>query len=72
VWPYDLSTAAQRIPDEAAAQDIELLLGDERTALLMVGADSTAAKVVRDAPGRFRLLFDCPATPCAVYVKRAQ
>jgi hypothetical protein len=72
VWPYDLSTAAQRIPDEAAAEDIELLLGDERTALVMVGADSTAAKVVRDAPGRFRWLFDCPATPCAVYVKRSQ
>jgi hypothetical protein len=72
VWPHDLSTTAQRIPDEAAAEDIELLLGDERTALVLVGADSTAATVLRDAPGRFRWLFDCPATPCAVYVRHAQ
>ncbi len=71
VWPYDLSTAARRIPDGAAAEDIELLLGDERIGLVMVGADSPAAQVVRGDPGSFRWLFDCPATPCAVYVKRA-
>ena len=70
VWPYDLSTAAQRIPDEATAEDIEMLLDDERIGLVMVGPDSPAAQVVRDGPGRFRWLFDCPATPCAVYLKR--
>ncbi|MCH9669323.1 MAG: hypothetical protein K0U76_14025 [Actinomycetia bacterium] len=71
VWPYDLSTAAQRIPDEATVDDIELLLGDERIALLLVGTASPTAQVVRDHPGSFRWLFDCPATACAVYVKRA-
>ena len=58
-------------PDGAAAEDIELLLGDERIGLVMVGAGSPAAQVVGDDPWSFRWLFDCPATPCAVYAKRA-
>lgn len=70
VWPYDLSTAAERIADNATVDDVERQVYAERTRLVVVGDDTLAGRVVRDDPARFRRLFDCPVSACAVYIRR--
>ncbi|MDY6998574.1 MAG: hypothetical protein SW019_18405 [Actinomycetota bacterium] len=70
VWPYDLATAAGRIPDDAGVDDVERLIRTEDVGLLVVGADSVAEQAVRQDAHGFTKLFDCPVTACAVYVKQ--
>ncbi|MFY1599709.1 hypothetical protein, partial [Micromonospora sp. WMMD737] len=72
VWPYDLATAAARIPDDAGADDIERLIRADDVGLVVVGVDTVAEQVVRDDPGEFTKLFDCPATECRVFGKRGR
>lgn len=70
VWPYDLSTAAERVPDDATPGEVERQVYAEHTRLLVVGDDTLAGRVVRGDPVRFGRLFDCPVSACAVYIHR--
>ena len=69
-WPYDLSTAAERIPDDGTPGEVEQQVYAGHTRLLLVGDDTRAGRMVRDDPARFRRLFDCPFSACAVYIRR--
>lgn len=69
VWPYDLSTTAERIPDDADVEEILRLVHAEENRLFVVGDDTLAGRAVRDDPDEFRWLFDCPVSACAVYAR---
>jgi hypothetical protein len=69
-WPYDLSTAAERIPDDGTPGEVEQQVYAGHTRLLLVGDDTLAGRMVRDDPARFQRLFDCPFSACAVYIRR--
>lgn len=72
VWPYDLSTAARRIPDGAGREEVAQLIHADDVGLLVVGEDTVAGQVVRENSGEFAVLLECPVTACVVYGKQGR
>ncbi len=68
-WPFDLSRAAQRIPDDATAADVRRIVDDPAVRMLIVGDDTVAGAVVRADP-RLVYEFHCRTGTCAVYLRR--
>lgn len=69
-WPFDLSRAAQRIPDDATPADVEAIVGADNVRMLIVGDDTVAGSVVRRDPAQFTRAFECKSSTCAVYLRR--
>ncbi len=69
-WPFDLSRAAARIPDDATVEQAERIVDAPNVRMLIVGDDTVAGSVVRRNPQRFIHQFHCKSSPCAVYLRR--
>ena len=58
-WPPDLSSSAERIPDDVTAAEAYRMVRADDVGLLIVGEDTVAGAVARDSPDLFVKLFDC-------------
>lgn len=67
-WPHDLSHVAFRIPDDAPADQVRLLVTDPDVEVLMV-SDTSAAGALARADPLFRPAFSCGSPPCTVYIR---
>ncbi len=68
-WPPDLSSSAERIPDDVTAAEAYRMVRADDVGLLIVGDDTVAGAVARDSPDLFMKLFDCRSSTCAVYLR---
>lgn len=69
-WPFDLSRAAERIPDDATTDDVEAIVSADNVRMLIVGDDMVAGSVVQRDPTQFMRVFGCKSSTCAVYLRR--
>ena len=69
-WPFDLSSAVARIPDDVTVEQAERIVEAPNVRMLIVGDDTVAGSVVRRNPQRFVPQFHCKSSPCTVYLRR--
>lgn len=69
-WPFDLSRAAARIPDDVTVEQAERIVEAADVRMLIVGDDTVAGSVVRRNPQRFVPQFHCKSSTCTVYLRR--
>ena len=69
-WPFDLSRAAARIPDDVTVEQAERIVEAANVRMLIVGDDTVAGSVVRRHPQRFVPQFHCKSSTCTVYLRR--
>lgn len=69
-WPFDLSRAAERIPDDVTVDEAERIIESTSVRLLIVGDDTVTGNLARRQPDRFIPQFHCKSAPCTVYLKR--
>ena len=69
-WPFDLSRAAARIPDDVTVEQAERIVEAANVRMLIVGDDTVAGSVVRRNPQRFVPQFHCKSSTCTVYLRR--
>ena len=69
-WPFDLSRAAARIPDDVTVEQAERIVEAADVRMLIVGDDTVAGSVVRRNPQRFIPQFHCKSSTCTVYLRR--
>ena len=69
-WPFDLSRAAARIPDDVTVEQAGRIVEAADVRMLIVGDDTVAGSVVRRNPQRFIPQFHCKSSSCTVYLRR--
>ena len=69
-WPFDLSRAAARIPDDVTVEQAGRIVEAADVRMLIVGDDTVAGSVVRRNPQRFLPQFHCKSSTCTVYLRR--
>ena len=69
-WPFDLSRAAARIPDDVTAEQARRIVEAPNVRMLIVGDNTVTGSVVRRNPQRFAPQFHCKSSPCTVYLRR--